>query len=490
VEQSTQSSSPISELIAVRRQKLQALRDHGIDPFGSAFENSGTVGDVRDSFAEGKAVSLAGRITAYRDMGKSRFLDLFDIGGRMQVYLNTKELDADSLAVAAQLDIGDFAGVEGECFTTRTGEASIRATRLVILSKSLRPLPDKYHGVQDAETRYRQRYLDLISNASSREVFLQRSAIVREIRKFLDERGFLEVETPMMQAVPGGAAAEPFKTHHNALGMDFFLRIAPELYLKRLLVAGFPKVFELNRSFRNEGISRRHNPEFTMLEAYWAYADFKLMSVMVEELICHLAVMLGNQDHQVHHRDSEGNITRTLNLSRPWKRAPYRDLIEEAVPGWFTLDTEGKRQRCAELKLDITHCPADFEMTQHVFEKLVEEKTIDPCFVTHVPKELVPLARLNDADPSTVDVYELIINGQEISPGYSELNDPDLQRERLEQQAGEEQQKIDTEFLDALEYGMPPAGGIGIGIDRLVMLLTGAESIREVILFPHLKSRS
>ena len=490
MEQSTQSSSPISELIAVRRQKLQALRDHGIDPFGSAFENSGTVGDVRDSFAEGKAVSLAGRITAYRDMGKSRFLDLSDIGGRMQVYLNTKELDADSLAVAAQLDIGDFAGVEGECFTTRTGEASIRATRLVILSKSLRPLPDKYHGVQDAETRYRQRYLDLISNASSREVFLHRSAIVREIRKFLDERGFLEVETPMMQAVPGGAAAEPFKTHHNALGMDFFLRIAPELYLKRLLVAGFPKVFELNRSFRNEGISRRHNPEFTMLEAYWAYADFKLMSVMVEELICHLAVMLGNQDHQVHHRDSEGNITRTLNLSRPWKRASYRDLIGEAVPGWFTLDTEGKRQRCAELKLDITHCPADFEMTQHVFEKLVEEKTIDPCFVTHVPKELVPLARLNDADPSTVDVYELIINGQEISPGYSELNDPDLQRERLEQQAGEEQQKIDTEFLDALEYGMPPAGGIGIGIDRLVMLLTGAESIREVILFPHLKSRS
>jgi len=490
VEQSSQSSSPISELVAVRRQKLQALRDHGIDPYGAAFETSGTVAEVRGSFAEGRAVSLAGRITAYRDMGKSRFLDLSDIGGRMQVYFNSKELDENSLAVAAQLDIGDFAGVEGECFTTRTGEASIRATRLVILSKSLRPLPDKWHGVQDAETRYRQRYLDLISNASSREVFLQRSAIVREIRRFLDERGFLEVETPMMQSIPGGAAAEPFKTHHNALGMDFFLRIAPELYLKRLLVAGFPKVFELNRSFRNEGISRRHNPEFTMLEAYWAYADFQLMSVMVEELICHLAVMLGNSDHQIHHRDSEGNITRTLNLSRPWKRASYRDLIEEAVPGWFALDTEGKKRRCAELKLDVTHCPADFEMTQHVFEKLVEEKTIDPCFVTHVPKELVPLARLNDTDPSTVDVYELIINGQEISPGYSELNDPDLQRERLEHQAGEEQQKVDTEFLDALEYGMPPAGGIGIGIDRLVMLLTGAESIREVILFPHLKNRS
>ena len=299
----------------------------------------------------------------------------------------------------------------------------------------------------------------------------------------------MEVETPMMQAIPGGAAAEPFKTHHNALGMDFFLRIAPELYLKRLLVAGFPKVFELNRSFRNEGISRRHNPEFTMLEAYWAFADFQLMSVLVEELVCHLAVMLGNADHQVHHRDPEGNITRTINLSRPWKRASYNDLIEEAVPGWFALDKEGKQQRCAVLKLDISHCPEEFEMTQHVFEKLVEEKTIDPCYVTHVPKELVPLARLNDADPSRVDVYELIINGQEISPGYSELNDPDLQRERLEHQAGEEQQKIDTEFLEALEYGMPPAGGIGIGVDRLVMLLTGAESIRDVILFPHLKHR-
>ena len=490
VEKSSPSSqSPLSDLVAFRRQKLQALRDLGVDPFGKAFEASGTVAEVRAAFTEGPLVRLAGRITAYRDMGKSRFLDLSDIGGRMQVYLNSKELDEATLAVAAQLDIGDFIGVEGECFTTRMGEASIKVKNLLILSKSLRPLPDKWHGVQDAETRYRQRYLDLIANPSSRQTFLQRSAVVREIRRFLDERGFLEVETPMMQAIPGGAAAEPFKTHHNALGMDFFLRIAPELYLKRLLVAGFPKVFELNRSFRNEGISRRHNPEFTMLEAYWAFADFQIMSVLVEELVCHLAVMLGNSDHRVHHRDSEGNITKTINLSRPWKRASYNDLIEEAVPGWFSLGKEGKQQRCAELKLDISHCPEEFEMTQHVFEKLVEEKTIDPCFVTHVPKELVPLARLNNADPSKVDVYELIINGQEISPGYSELNDPDLQRERLEHQAGEEQQKIDTEFLEALEYGMPPAGGIGIGVDRLVMLLTGAESIRDVILFPHLKHR-
>jgi lysyl-tRNA synthetase class 2 len=497
VEQSTQSSSssspssssPLGDLVAIRRQKLQAIRDLGVDPFGGAFDTTGSVAEVRDGFAEGRVVCLAGRITAYRDMGKSRFLDISDMGGRMQVYVNAKEVDEASMAITSHLDIGDFIGVEGECFTTRTGEASVKARSLRILSKSLRPLPDKWHGVQDPETRYRQRYLDLIANPSSRQIFQQRSAIVREIRRFLDERGFLEVETPMMQAIPGGAAAEPFKTHHNALGMDFFLRIAPELYLKRLLVAGFPKVFELNRSFRNEGISRRHNPEFTMLEAYWAFADFQLMSVLVEELVCHLAVMLGNSHHQVRHHDAQGNVTKTINLSRPWKRASYNELIEEAVPGWFALDKAGKVARCAELKLDISHCPEEFEMTQHVFEKLVEEKTIDPCFVTHVPKELVPLARLNDADPSKVDVYELIINGQEISPGYSELNDPDLQRERLEHQAGEEQQKIDTEFLDALEYGMPPAGGIGIGIDRLVMLLTGAESIREVILFPHLKQR-
>ena len=481
-------NTPLSELIAIRRQKLQALRDHGIDPFGAAFKTTGTVADVVEAFQEAASVTLAGRVTAYRDMGKSRFLDLSDVGGRMQIYLNTKELDEKSTVSLAQVDIGDFVGIEGAYFTTKTGEKSIRASRLVVLSKALRPLPDKWHGVQDAEICYRQRYLDLIANDSSRTIFKQRIAIVREIRRFLEERGFLEVETPMMQAIPGGAAAEPFKTHHNALGMDLFLRIAPELYLKRLLVAGFPKVFELNRNFRNEGVSRRHNPEFTMLEAYWAFADFEQMAHLVEEMVCSLAEHIG-VGPLIEHRDDEGNVTRTINLARPWRRAAYRDLVESAVPGWFQLDLAGKRQRCAELKLDISHCEAEFEVTQHVFEKLVEEKLIDPCFVTHVPKELVPLAKLSEKDPSTVDVYELIINGQEISPGYSELNDPDLQRERLEHQAGGEKQCLDHDFLEALEYGMPPAGGIGIGIDRLVMMLTGAASIRDVILFPHLKQK-
>lgn len=480
---------PLSELLAIRRQKLQALRSQGVDPFGAAFAVSGSVAEVVAAFQEAALVQVAGRITAYRDMGKSRFLDISDIGGRIQIYFNTKELDESTVAATAQLDIGDFLGVEGTYFTTKTGEQSIRASRLVVLSKSLRPLPDKWHGVQDPEICYRQRYLDLIANNSSRTIFKQRIAIMREIRRFLEARGFLEVETPMMQAVPGGAAAEPFKTHHNALGMDMFLRIAPELYLKRLLVAGFPKVFELNRNFRNEGVSRRHNPEFTMLEAYWAFADFEKMSELVEEMICDLAEHLG-VGPVIEHRDDEGNVTSTINLARPWRRAAYRDLIEAAVPSWFQLDLEAKRKRCVELKLDISHCEAEFEVTQHVFEKLVEEKLIDPCFVTHVPKELVPLAKLNDKDPSSVDVYELIINGQEISPGYSELNDPDLQRERLEYQAGGEKQCLDEDFLEALEYGMPPAGGIGIGIDRLVMMLTGAASIRDVILFPHLKTRS
>ena len=481
-------NTPISELITIRRQKLKALRDHGIDPFGQAFQTSGSITQIRAAFQDGSPISIAGRVTAYRDMGKSRFLDLSDIGGRIQIYLNIKELDEKGAQALALVDIGDFIGVEGIYFTTKSGENSIRASHLVFLSKGLRPLPDKWHGVQDAEICYRQRYLDLIANDASRTIFQQRIEIVREIRRFLEARGFSEVETPMMQAIPGGAAAEPFITHHNALGRDLFLRIAPELYLKRLLVAGFPKVFELNRNFRNEGISRRHNPEFTMLEAYSAFANCEQMSHLVEEMICALAQHIG-VGSLIEHRNKDGEVSRTINLARPWRRASYQELVEAAAPGWFSLDLAGKRERCAALRLDISHCQLEFEITQHVFEKLVEEKLIDPCFVLHVPKELVPLAKLSDQDPSTVDVYELIINGQEISPGYSELNDPDLQRQRLEDQAGGEQQCLDEDFLEALEYGMPPAGGIGIGIDRLVMMLTGASSIRDVILFPQLKSK-
>lgn len=478
-----------NELIAIRRQKIDALRDRGVEPFGAAFSTSGSIAEVRGRFNEGNHERLAGRITAHRDMGKSHFLDLRDATDRMQIFVSAKELTPELLDVFKLVDIADFIGVEGDCFTTRTGEKSLRVKSFTLLSKALRPMPSQYYGVEEVELKYRQRYLDLLGNPESKKVFLQRIAIVRAIREFLQARGFLEVETPMMQAVPGGAAAEPFKTHHNALGMDLFLRIAPELYLKRLLVGGFDKVFELNRNFRNEGVSRRHNPEFTMLEAYWAYADFEQMAALVEELICHLAELTGGS-LQIEHRDAEGNVARVINLSRPWRRARYRDLIcEVAGADWFHVTSDERRARCRALGVEIHPEIADFEVTQHVFEKLVEEKTFDPLFVTHCPKELVPLAKQNAADPDLVDVYELVINGQEISPGYSELNDPIIQRERLEHQAGGETQKLDEDFLTALEHGMPPAGGIGIGIDRLVMMLTGAESIRDVILFPHLKPK-
>jgi lysyl-tRNA synthetase class 2 len=478
-----------NELLAVRRQKLEALRAAGIDPFGQAYETTGAPGQIRAAFAEGQKVRTAGRITAHRNMGKSHFIDLSDSSGRMQVYLNAKEVGAEKMALFDHLDIGDFIGVEGETFVTKTGEPSIKATSFTVLSKSLRPLPDKWHGVQDTEIKYRQRYLDLISNPESMEVFQKRIAIVREIRRFLEDRGFIEVETPMMQAVPGGAAAAPFKTHHNALGVDLYLRIAPELYLKRLLVGGFSKIFELNRNFRNEGISRRHNPEFTMLEAYWACADFEKMAELVEEMVCHVAqTVCGTL--QIEHKDAEGNVLRTIDLTRPWRRTDYADLIKGIVPDWYERTPEQRRAWCIENHIDVTHCQEDFEVTQHVFEKLVEEKTMNPLFVTRCPKELVPLAKQNSANPSVVDVYELVINGQEISPGYSELNDPDIQRERLEHQSGGETQKLDEDFLTTLEYGMPPAGGIGIGIDRLVMMLTGVESIRDVILFPHMRPRA
>jgi lysyl-tRNA synthetase class 2 len=332
-------------------------------------------------------------------------------------------------------------------------------------------------------------------------VFAKRFLIVREIRRFLENRGFVEVETPMLQSVAGGAAAEPFATRHKALGLDLYLRIAPELYLKRLLVGGFNRVFELNRNFRNEGISRKHNPEFTMLEAYWAYADFGKIADLVEEMICHVAEVLegpasprpgtsGSSPLRIEHRDAEGNVTRTVDLTRPWRRARYHDLVREvAGADWFEISSEERRERAKDLGVEILPQLADFEVTQHVFEKLVEEKTFDPLFVTHCPKELVPLAKQNRQQPELVDVYELIINGAEISPGYTELNDPIVQRQRLLEQAGEETQKLDEDFLLALEHGMPPAGGFGLGIDRLTMLLTGAESIRDVILFPLLKPK-
>src|SRR5213596_1308602 len=479
-----------NELIALRRKKLDALRSKGVEPFGAGFEPSGSIAEVREKFKERETLRAAGRITAHRDMGKSHFLDLRDATGRIQIYIHAKEVGAELVDLFRLLDIGDLVGIEGTCFLTKSGEPTLKARTFRLMAKALRPLPEKWHGLQDIEARYRQRYLDLLTNERSRVVFEKRIAIVRETRRFFEEHGFLEVETPILQTIAGGAAAEPFSTHHKALGLDLYLRIAPELYLKRLLVGGFNKVFEINRNFRNEGISRKHNPEFTMLEAYWAYADFEKMANLVEELICYLADKICGS-LTIEHRDTNGNVTRTINLKRPWRRVRYHDLMREvAGKDWFELSPEQRRERAMnKFKLEILPQLADFEVTQHVFEKLIEEKTIDPLFVTHCPKELVPLAKQNAADNSPVDVFELIINGVEIAPGYSELNDPLVQRQRLLEQAGEEKQKIDEEFLLALEHGMPPAGGVGIGIDRLTMLLTGAESIRDVILFPLLRPK-
>jgi lysyl-tRNA synthetase, class II len=479
-----------NELIALRRKKLDALRAKGVEPFDGGFEVTGSIAQVREKFKEGETLRAAGRITAHRDMGKSHFLDLRDATGRIQIYIHAKEVGPELIDLFGLLDLGDFIGVEGTCFITKSGEPTLKMRTFQLLAKALRPLPEKWHGLQDVEARYRQRYLDLLTNEHSRAVFEKRIAIVRETRRFFEDRGFLEVETPILQTIPGGAAAEPFITHHKALGLDLYLRIALELYLKRLLVGGFNKVFEINRNFRNEGISRKHNPEFTMLEAYWAYADWEKMANLVEELICFLAEKICSS-LTIEHQDADGKIVRTINLKRPWSRTRYHDVVREvAGKDWFELSPEQRRDRAMnEFKLEILPQLTDFEVTQHVFEKLIEEKTIDPLFVTHCPKELVPLAKQNMADNSLVDVFELIINGAEIAPGYSELNDPLVQRQRLLEQAGEEKQKIDEEFLLALEHGMPPAGGIGIGIDRLTMLLTGAESIRDVILFPLLRPK-
>ncbi len=482
-----------SELLAIRRAKLDKLRALGVDPFGQAFPDVQSSSAILAAFEEEKRVRFAGRVIAHRDMGKSHFLHLQDESGKLQVYVQTKTMTEQQAAVFKLVDLGDFIGVDGTLFTTKTGEKTVRSESLTFLSKALKPLPGKWHGLQDVEQRYRQRYLDMISNPEVKDTLMLRSRIVREVRNFLEEKGFLEVETPMMQSIPGGAAAQPFVTHHNALGIQLYMRIAPELYLKRLLVGGCSKVFELNRNFRNEGISRKHNPEFTMLEAYWAYADYEMMAALVEELIVHLAEkFFGGPLLQHVYKDADSVVTgeKSINLTRPWKRKKYRDCIKEAAGAdWFDLTPEARVSRAVELGVEIGSGLEDFEVSNQVFEKLVEAKAIDPLFVTHLPKELVPLARQNSEDPSVVDVYELIINGQEISPGYSELNDPVVQRWRLQEQAGAEVQKLDEDFLEALEHGMPPAGGLGLGIDRLVMMLTGAESIRDVILFPLLKPK-
>jgi len=478
-----------NSLIEQRKAKLAALRAKGIDPFKNKFTPGETCQHARDNYAEGREVDVAGRITAQRDMGKSIFIDVCDQSGRVQCYAQKQTLGDAQFDIFKHLDLGDFIGATGKMFRTKTNEPSIKLESFVILAKALRPPPAKYYGLEDTEIRYRQRYLDLMANPEVKEVFFKRSQIIAEIRNFLHLRGFVEVETPMMQAIPGGAAAQPFKTHHNALGCDFYMRIALELYLKRLLVGGVDRVFEIGRNFRNEGLSRKHNPEFTMLEAYQAFGDYESMMELVQDMVCQVAQkVLGTL--KIETKDAEGKVTKTIDLTPPWRRVKYKDIVrEKAGADWFEIPAKERRERAVKLGAEIGKEYADFEVTQAVFEKLIEPTLINPTFVTHAPKELIPLAKLSPDDPTTVEVFECCINGQEIAPAYTEQNDPIAQRERLEHQAGGEQQKLDEDFLVALEHGMPPAGGMGMGIDRLCMMLLGQESIRDVILFPQLKPK-
>ncbi|HBA82956.1 MAG TPA: lysine--tRNA ligase [Verrucomicrobia bacterium] len=462
---------------------LGKLKEMGYQPFGQAFERTGRLSEILAGYEENKAVKIAGRIVSKRTMGKSIFAHLQDGSGRFQIYIKKDTIGEQAFAAFELLDLGDQIGADGELFVTKMGERTLKVLNWTLLCKALLPLPEKWHGLSDVELRYRYRYLDLIANQEVRDLFNKRIEIIREIRAFLAGRGFYEVETPMIQQMAGGAAANPFKTHYNALGADMFLRIAPELYLKRLLVGGFDKVFELNRNFRNEGLDRFHNPEFTMVEIYEAFGDVRSMMTLVQDLVTGVAQkVLGTL--QV------GAGEAAVDLSLPWRTVAYKDLVRDKVGAdWFELPVETAREKARGLGLDVPNEWGFTEITQEVYEKLIEKTLMNPTFVTRLPVDLVPLAKRCPDDASVVDVFELVIRGREIAPGYTELNDPLDQRKRFEDQAGGDASKIDEDFLTALEHGMPPAGGMGIGIDRLVIVLTGAESIRDVVLFPQLKAK-
>ena len=473
---------------AVRRQKLADLRAAGTDPFRAEFQTSHFSADALRLHVDGQdnavAVAVAGRLVTIRDMGKSQFVKLLDQQGEIQVYVKKDVVGEAPFAAFKKLDLGDFIGVRGTLFKTKTGEVTVRADAFVLVAKALRPLPEKWHGLADPEQVYRQRYLDIVVNRDSRRRLMQRSRVVSVIRRFLEERRYIEVETPVLQSVAGGAAAKPFTTHHNALGVDFFLRISLELYLKRMLVGGFDRVFEIGRNFRNEGLSRKHNPEFTMLELYEAYSDHRGMMVLIRDMLTTVCREVLGTDKIVH--PSSGQ---TIDFGGPWREVTYKDLIraETGDPGWFGRTKAEHVAGAERLGLKVEAGWEDFEVTNEIFSKRIEPTLIQPTFVLNLPKELCPLAKINREDPSTLDVFELCIGGMEVAPAYSEQNDPDVQREMFEKQAGGEAQSVDQDFLFALEHGMPPAGGMGVGIDRLCMLLTGTDTIRDVILFPQLR---
>jgi lysyl-tRNA synthetase class 2 len=473
---------------AVRRQKLAELRAAGVDPFRAEFATSHFSGEALGAYVDGHEnevpVAVAGRLVTIRDMGKSQFVKILDLQGEIQLYLKKDVVGDEAYAGFKKLDLGDIVGARGTLFKTKTGEITVRVDAYVLLAKALRPLPEKWHGLADPEQVYRQRYLDLVVNRESRARLLARSRIVSCIRRFLESRQFVEVETPVLQSVAGGAAAKPFTTRHNALGVDFFLRISLELYLKRMLVAGVDRVFEMGRIFRNEGISRKHNPEFTMLELYQAYSDHRGMMVLIKDLLTTVCREVLGTDKVLHPGSGQ-----TIDFGGEWREVTYKELIraETGDPDWFSRSPAEHVAAAEKLGLRVEAGWEDFEVTNEVFSKRIEPRLIQPTFVLNLPKELNPLAKINRDDPSVLDVFELCIGGMEVAPAYSEQNDPDVQREMFERQSGGEPQSIDQDFLFALEHGMPPAGGMGVGIDRLCMLLTGTESIRDVILFPQLR---
>jgi len=477
----------LNEIIKNRIEKLKELRNKGIEPFGVKFQRTASIAEALADFKEGKVVSLTGRIMANRSHGKTAFLDIRDQTEKIQVYIREDILTKDSYQLYKNfLDIGDIVGLKGELFKTRTGEATVKASELTILTKSLRPLPEKWHGLKDVEIRYRQRYVDLIANREVKEIFKLRSRITSFIRSFLDSKGYLEVETPILHSIPGGATGKPFKSFHNEFDMEVYLRIAPELYLKRLLVGGFEKIYELNRSFRNEGVSTRHNPEFTMLELYCAYADYQDMMELTEELISSAVKEIFGK-FQIEYQG------KSVDFTPPWQRVPFAKLMKEIydIGPKENLNTWVKKLSAKGIDIKGRDISRSF-VTNLIADNIVPKSSNSrPVFVLDLFTELCPLAKRKKDNPDLSERFELFIAGMEVANAYSELNDPIEQRKRfqdeIEQDKARENKKIDEDYIRALEYGMPPAGGLGIGIDRLVMLATNQLSIRDVILFPLLR---
>jgi lysyl-tRNA synthetase, class II len=493
------SQEELNDQLQVRRDKMNAMRERGLDPFGKRYDRSHTIKELVEQYAELEkedleakdvSVTLAGRIMTKRGKGKAGFANIQDLTGQIQVYVRVDAIGAEAYEVFDSSDLGDIIGVKGTLFKTKVGELSVKVQEFEFLTKALRPLPDKFHGLKDVEQRYRQRYLDLIMSQESRSTFITRSKIIQSMRRYLDNHGYLEVETPMMHSIAGGASARPFITHHNALDMELYMRIAIELHLKRLIVGGLEKVYEIGRVFRNEGVSTRHNPEFTMIELYEAYADYQDIMSLTENLIAHIAKeVLGTTTVQYGEYE--------VNLEPEWKRLHMVDAIKEftGVDFWKQMSVEEARELAKENGVEITEHMLYGHIVNEFFEQKVEEKLIQPTFIYGHPVEISPLAKKNEEDPRFTDRFELFIVAREHANAFTELNDPIDQRERFEAQLKEREQgndeahEMDEDFVEALEYGMPPTGGLGIGIDRIVMLLTNSPSIRDVLLFPLMRHR-